>query len=61
MVFQQQHLHGHSFYVVGQGLGNYNPVTDPLNFNTSFLGFIGREGRVFTVSSLLIGTAGKMH
>jgi laccase len=27
------HLHGHSFYVVGQGLGNYNPVTDPLNFN----------------------------
>eukprot|EP00253_Pinus_taeda_P027556 PITA_27556 len=27
------HLHGYGFYVVGEGLGNYNPVTDPLNFN----------------------------
>lgn len=27
------HLHGNSFYVVGEGLGNYNPVTDPLSFN----------------------------
>ena len=27
------HLHGNSFYVVGQGLGNYNALTDPLNFN----------------------------
>lgn len=27
------HLHGYSFYVVGQGFGNYNPLTDPLKFN----------------------------
>lgn len=27
------HIHGYSFYVVGQGSGNYNPVTDPLKFN----------------------------
>ncbi|KAH9304726.1 hypothetical protein KI387_009130 [Taxus chinensis] len=27
------HLHGHDFYVVGQGFGNYNPQTDPANFN----------------------------
>ncbi|GJW94883.1 putative laccase [Tanacetum coccineum] len=27
------HLHGHSFYVVGWGLGNYNKSRDPLNFN----------------------------
>nr|GEZ16835.1 putative laccase [Tanacetum cinerariifolium] len=27
------HLHGHSFYVVGWGLGNYNKIRDPLNFN----------------------------
>jgi len=27
------HLHGFSFYVVGEGFGNYNPVTDPLKFN----------------------------
>ncbi|CAM8938463.1 unnamed protein product [Rhodiola kirilowii] len=27
------HLHGYSFYVVGTGLGNYNPVRDPLTFN----------------------------
>eukprot|EP00253_Pinus_taeda_P021839 PITA_21839 len=27
------HLHGYSFYVVGQGFGNYNPQTDPLKFN----------------------------
>jgi laccase len=27
------HLHGYSFYVVGQGFGNYNPITDPLKFN----------------------------
>ncbi|WOL14994.1 hypothetical protein Cni_G23775 [Canna indica] len=27
------HLHGHNFYVVGQGFGNYDPVNDPANFN----------------------------
>ncbi|KAG6427411.1 hypothetical protein SASPL_111656 [Salvia splendens] len=27
------HLHGLSFYVVGQGLGNYNPQTDGANLN----------------------------
>ncbi|KAH9287835.1 hypothetical protein KI387_031952, partial [Taxus chinensis] len=27
------HLHGHDFYVVGQGFGNYNPQTDPATFN----------------------------
>ncbi|KAL2328771.1 hypothetical protein Fmac_022198 [Flemingia macrophylla] len=27
------HLHGFNFYVVGQGFGNFNPNTDPSNFN----------------------------
>ncbi|XP_074343273.1 laccase-17-like [Apium graveolens] len=27
------HLHGYNFFVVGQGFGNYNPNTDPQNFN----------------------------
>ncbi|ERN07950.1 hypothetical protein AMTRI_Chr08g162010 [Amborella trichopoda] len=27
------HLHGFNFFVVGQGFGNYNPSTDPANFN----------------------------
>nr|XP_043613981.1 laccase-17-like [Erigeron canadensis] len=27
------HLHGFNFFVVGQGFGNYNPNTDPKNFN----------------------------
>ncbi|CAL9085484.1 unnamed protein product [Musa acuminata var. zebrina] len=27
------HFHGHNFHVVGQGFGNYDPVTDPCNFN----------------------------
>ncbi|KAG6430472.1 hypothetical protein SASPL_108541 [Salvia splendens] len=27
------HLHGLNFYVVGQGLGNYNPQTDAANLN----------------------------
>ncbi|XP_057864359.2 laccase-17 [Cryptomeria japonica] len=27
------HLHGYNFFVVGQGVGNYNPRTDPSNFN----------------------------
>ncbi|KAH7290453.1 hypothetical protein KP509_30G049200 [Ceratopteris richardii] len=27
------HLHGFNFYVVGQGFGNYNNVTDPPSFN----------------------------
>ncbi|KAM5560357.1 hypothetical protein ABKV19_021496 [Rosa sericea] len=27
------HLHGFNFFVVGKGLGNYNPKTDPKNFN----------------------------
>lgn len=27
------HLHGYDFFVVGQGFGNYNPITDPLKFN----------------------------
>ncbi|XP_078172586.1 putative laccase-11 [Carex rostrata] len=27
------HLHGHNFYVVGQGFGNFNPNTDPARFN----------------------------
>ncbi|KAI3923450.1 hypothetical protein MKW92_028765 [Papaver armeniacum] len=27
------HLHGYNFYVVGQGFGNYNPNTDPQNYN----------------------------
>lgn len=27
------HLHGFNFFVVGRGIGNYNPNTDPQNFN----------------------------
>ncbi|KAJ8550966.1 hypothetical protein K7X08_000336 [Anisodus acutangulus] len=27
------HLHGFNFYQIGKGLGNYNPKTDPKNFN----------------------------
>jgi len=27
------HLHGYNFYVVGQGFGNYDNLTDPANFN----------------------------
>ncbi|XP_027906112.1 laccase-4-like [Vigna unguiculata] len=27
------HLHGFNFFVVGKGVGNYNPSTDPNNFN----------------------------
>ncbi|KAF3789372.1 putative laccase-9 [Nymphaea thermarum] len=27
------HLHGFSFYVVGSGFGNYDPVKDPLEYN----------------------------
>ncbi|KAJ0954848.1 putative laccase [Helianthus annuus] len=27
------HLHGFNFFVVGRGIGNYNPVTDPKKFN----------------------------
>jgi laccase len=27
------HLHGHNFYVVGTGLGNFNAMTDQKNFN----------------------------
>ncbi|XP_027330913.1 laccase-4-like [Abrus precatorius] len=27
------HLHGYNFFVVGQGLGNFDPVKDPLSFN----------------------------
>lgn len=27
------HLHGHSFYVVGLGHGNYDNETDPMAFN----------------------------
>ena len=27
------HLHGYTFYVVGQGFGNFDNVTDPKNFN----------------------------
>ncbi|XP_021715477.1 laccase-4-like [Chenopodium quinoa] len=27
------HLHGFNFFVVGKGLGNYSPKTDPTNFN----------------------------
>ncbi|KAB2060173.1 hypothetical protein ERO13_A11G328800v2 [Gossypium hirsutum] len=27
------HLHGFNFFSVGKGLGNYNPKTDPQNFN----------------------------
>lgn len=27
------HLHGYNFFVVGQGLGNFDPEEDPLRFN----------------------------
>nr|PNR52063.1 hypothetical protein PHYPA_008437 [Physcomitrium patens] len=27
------HLHGHNFYIVGEGYGNYDSVLDPLTFN----------------------------
>uniref|UniRef100_A0A7N0SXQ3 Laccase n=1 Tax=Kalanchoe fedtschenkoi TaxID=63787 RepID=A0A7N0SXQ3_KALFE len=27
------HLHGYNFYIVGSGLGNFNPVRDPLTYN----------------------------
>ncbi|XP_050268549.1 putative laccase-9 isoform X3 [Quercus robur] len=31
--YHPMHLHGHSFYVVGSGYGNYNNDTDPKKFN----------------------------
>ncbi|KAM3695670.1 hypothetical protein ACB098_07G151000 [Castanea mollissima] len=31
--YHPMHLHGHSFYVVGSGYGNYNNETEPKNFN----------------------------
>lgn len=27
------HLHGYNFFVVGTGIGNFDPVKDPLNYN----------------------------
>ncbi|KAK7287485.1 hypothetical protein RIF29_00765 [Crotalaria pallida] len=27
------HLHGFNFFVIGRGVGNYNPITDPKGFN----------------------------
>ncbi|KAL3512189.1 hypothetical protein ACH5RR_024906 [Cinchona calisaya] len=27
------HVHGHNFFVVGRGFGNYNPLKDPLHYN----------------------------
>jgi L-ascorbate oxidase len=27
------HLHGHSFWIVGQGVGTFDPETDPANYN----------------------------
>ncbi|KAK8950365.1 Laccase-3 [Platanthera guangdongensis] len=27
------HLHGHNFYVLGKGFGNFDPVRDPAKFN----------------------------
>lgn len=27
------HLHGHNFFIVGQGFGNFNAKTDPSNYN----------------------------
>ncbi|XP_078159112.1 putative laccase-9 [Carex rostrata] len=27
------HLHGHSFYVIGSGFGNFNNTTDPMSYN----------------------------
>ena len=27
------HLHGHSFYVIGRGTGNFDNTTDPLSYN----------------------------
>ena len=27
------HLHGHNFYIVGEGYGNFDPLLDPLTFN----------------------------
>lgn len=27
------HLHGHNFFIVGQGFGNFNPNIDPSNYN----------------------------
>jgi laccase len=27
------HLHGHSFYAVGRGVGNFDDTTDPLSYN----------------------------
>ena len=27
------HLHGHDFYAVGKGIGNFDPVNDPKKFN----------------------------
>ncbi|KAF3341394.1 laccase-21-like protein [Carex littledalei] len=32
-VMHPVHLHGHSFYVIGRGLGNFNNKTDPLSYN----------------------------
>lgn len=31
--FHPFHLHGHNFYIVGQGYGNFNPFRDPFTFN----------------------------
>ncbi|CAN6441951.1 unnamed protein product [Victoria cruziana] len=31
--YHPTHLHGYHFYAVGHGLGNFDPVNDPLNYN----------------------------
>ncbi|GLJ29356.1 hypothetical protein SUGI_0578920 [Cryptomeria japonica] len=38
------HLHGHNFYVMGQGFGNYNAKTDPAKLNLVDAPFVNTHG-----------------
>ncbi|GLJ29355.1 hypothetical protein SUGI_0578910 [Cryptomeria japonica] len=38
------HLHGHNFYVLGQGFGNYNGKTDPAKLNLVDPPFVNTRG-----------------
>ncbi|KAF3336337.1 laccase-15-like protein [Carex littledalei] len=41
---QPLHLHGHSFYVIGRGFGNFENTTDPLSYNLVDPPFVNTVG-----------------
>ncbi|KAF3336339.1 laccase-15-like protein [Carex littledalei] len=41
---QPLHLHGHSFYVIGRGFGNFKNTTDPLSYNLVDPPFVNTVG-----------------